>query len=148
MESSFSKSFMYSVHQMYFLVQKHLEKKLQVLKTLSFSQFLIIVCFVDCKKKQESNQTDIAKYLNYTEATVSRHMEKLVKLKYIKKAKDENNKRKQVITMTELGISEFQKAKKIIEDELEKIFGVIDIKERKKIIDNFDKVLKKLITIN
>jgi DNA-binding MarR family transcriptional regulator len=133
---------------MYFLVQKHLEKKLQGLKTLSFSQFLIIVCFVDCTKSSGNNQTNIAKYLNYTEATVSRHMEKLVKLKYIQKKRDDKNKRKQVITMTELGISEFKKAKEIIDKELEKIFEVIDIKERKKIIENFDKVLKKLTTIN
>lgn len=141
---NFSKSFMYSVHQMYFLVQKHLEKILLEKKLLSFSQFLILVCFLDCNKKEENSQSDVAKFLYLTEATVSRHMDRLKKLKLIDKKTDTTNRRKQVITVTKYGLSEFSKTKNVIEKELDNIFNIIPTKSRKNIISNFELVLKKL----
>lgn len=148
---SFSKSFMYNVHQMYFLVQKHLEKKLLKSKTLSFSQFLVLVCFVDCRNTQDKNmqtQANVAKKMHLTEATVSRHIEKLKKLKFLVKKQDEHNKTKHIIELTQKGKTEFGKSQKIIEGELEEIFNVIKISDRKNIIQNFDKVLQKLSGIN
>mgnify|MGYP005617183889 FL=1 len=89
----FSKSFMYSVHELYFLVQKRIEMLLSKSKKITFSQFLILVGF-QCSQKKSISQSDIAERLHLTEATVSRHISTLVTLGYLLKKEDKDNRRK------------------------------------------------------
>jgi DNA-binding MarR family transcriptional regulator len=141
----FSKSFMYSIHQMYFLVQKHLETSLAKTNKLSFSQFVILVGF-SCSDLQKVSQSSIAERLHLTEATISRHITALVKLGYISRTIDKNNRRKHIIAITSLGKKQFAIAQTIIDKELEKIFTVIKTTDRAGIIKNFDSVISKLLT--
>lgn len=145
MATTFPKRLMYSIHQIYVLIQKHMEKKMTDFKLLTFSQFWVLVCFVDCKDPAEQNASAIAKKMYISEATLSRHLEKLLKNKLIVKKQDKKNKRKFIIEMTPRGKIKFELAKELIEAELEKFFGGIAIKDRDVIIENFDKVLNKLI---
>jgi len=144
---NFSKSFMYSIHQMYFLVQKHLEQALAKDKTLSFSQFMILVgCQCSSLSTKTVSQIAIAERLYLTEATVSRHISILVKLGYILRDSDTKNRRKHVITITPLGLKRFKAAESIITKELETIFSVIKSNDRNSIIKNLEKVLSQLLT--
>ncbi len=138
-----SKSFMYSIHQTYFLVQKKLEQKLQKVGNISFSQFLILLP-LHCKGK--ASQSDIALYLHLTEATVSRHINSLSRNGILTRKEDPDNRRKHILALTPKGTKEFSNAHKIIESELKKIFDIIPVKDRTLITKAFDSVLIKLVT--
>jgi len=138
----FSKSFMYSIHQMYFLVQKHLEQSLLKSKSISFSQFMILVGF-HCSGSLPVSQSLIAEHLYLTEATVSRHVSVLVGL--LSRLDDKENRRKHIIKITAKGKKVFQEAEVIINTELNSIFSVIKEKDRESIMKNFSGVLSVLL---
>ncbi|MEI6810658.1 MAG: MarR family winged helix-turn-helix transcriptional regulator [Candidatus Nomurabacteria bacterium] len=141
----FSKSFMYSIHQMYFLVQKHLEQSLLKSKSISFSQFMILVGF-HCSKEFPVSQSLIAERLYLTEATVSRHVSTLVSLGLLSRNDDKENRRKHIINITTKGKKVFESAQKIIDEELNSIFSVIKEKDRESIMKNFGGVLSVLLS--
>lgn len=142
--SDFSKGFMYSVHQMYFLVEKHLEQALLRTKSISFSQFMILVGF-RCSDSGPVSQSHIADHLHLTEATVSRHISTLVDMGLLSREEDKGNRRKHIIKITVKGTKAFESAKKIIDKELDSIFHVIKEKDRDSIMKNFSAVLAGLL---
>jgi DNA-binding MarR family transcriptional regulator len=141
----FSKSFMYSIHQMYFLVQKHLEHALSTDKAISFSQFMILVGF-RCSDSTQVSQSCIADQLYLTEATVSRHISTLVDLGLLSREEDKKNRRKHIIKITAKGTKAFEVAHKVMDKELNSTFSVIKEKDRASIIKNFEHVLSNLLT--
>jgi DNA-binding MarR family transcriptional regulator len=141
----FSKSFMYSIHQLYFLVQKHLEHSLlKEHSKISFSQFMILVGFISSDSGPVS-QSCIAEKLYLAEATVSRHISSLVDLGLLSRTEDKANRRKHVIKITPKGTKTFEATSKTINKELDSIFSVIKEKDRTSIIKNFDQVLSLLL---
>lgn len=142
-EDDFSKSFMYAIHQTYFLVQKHLEHILLKRKSLSFSQFFILVGFT-CSPNKPVSQSLIAERLHLTEATVSRHITTLVDLGFLSRSEDAANRRKHIILITKKGTQAFQAASKVIDKELESIFSSIPTKDRTNIIKNFYTIITTL----
>jgi DNA-binding MarR family transcriptional regulator len=143
-ENDFSKTFMFSLHQMYFLVQKHLEHVLSKHKSLSFSQFLILVGF-HCEENTAVSQLAIAERLNLTEATVSRHISTLVEQGLLSRSEDKANRRKHVIGMTTKGKNAFKKSAQVIHKELDDIFSSIQMKDRISIMKNFSQILTRLL---
>lgn len=137
-----SKTFMYSLHETYFLVQKRLETRLLEHDAITFSQFLILL---PLKCQHEGSQSDVASFLHLTEATVSRHISTMEKEGLLHKKEVVGNRRKHVITLTAKGLAAFKKAHAIIEQELKELFAVIPEKDRTRITHTFDSVLKKLI---
>ena len=140
----FSKSFMYSIHQMYFLVEKHLEHVLGTKSSLTFSQFMVMIGF-QSEESASVSQTAIAERLNITEATVSRHVSILVEQGYLSRVEDKANRRKHVISVTPKGKKVFVEANHIIDAELHSIFDVIPSKDRVAIIKNFQVILAHLL---
>lgn len=136
-----SKSFMYAIHQTYFLAEKRLEHKLHDAKGITFSQFLILLG-LHCKSR--TSQSEIADFLYLTEATVSRHVTALEKLKYLTRREDPENRRRHILTMTPYGAKVFADAHAIIERELKDIFTVIPTKDRSLITQSFRGVINKL----
>ncbi len=143
MSDDFSKSFMYSIHELYFLVQKHLEQVLSKHKSLSFSQFLILVGF-KCSPDRAVSQSLIAERLNLTEATVSRHVSTLVDLQLLSRSQDVGNRRKYTIALTSKGKKVFDAASALIDKELTTIFSSIKEKDRAGIMKNFSTILSQL----
>ncbi len=139
----FSKSFMYSIHELYFLVQKHLEHVLSKHKSLSFSQFLILVGF-KCSPDRAVSQSLIAERLNLTEATVSRHVSTLVDLQLLSRSQDIGNRRKYTLTLTQKGKKVFDEANILIDKELTAIFSSVKEKDRAGIMKNFSTILSQL----
>lgn len=137
-----SKTFMYSLHETYFLIQKRLETRLAKQDAVTFSQFLILLS-LQCQS--EGSQSDVANFLHITEATVSRHMSTMEKEGLLQKKEVPDNRRKHLITLTPKGAAAFKKAHTVIEKELKEIFAVIPEKDRTHITNTFDTVLKKLI---
>ncbi len=143
-EDDFSKTFMFSIHQMFFLVQKHLEHVLSKHKSLSFSQFLILVGF-HCEDEHAVSQASIADRLHLTEATVSRHISTLVKAGFLSRTEDKANRRKHSIAITAQGMKAFKKTADLIHAELDIIFSPIKERDRTLIMENFSAVLNQLL---
>lgn len=137
-----SKSFMYAIHQTHFLIEKHLEQKLARAGGITFAQFLILLP-LHCTPR--ASQKAIALFLYLTEATVSRHVSALAKEKLVTSKADPDNRRKHILEMTPRGKHAFEKAHKIIEEELKKIFNIVSEKEREHVSLAFEKVLKQLL---
>lgn len=136
-----SKSFMYSIHQAYFMTEKRLEQKLRDAKGITFSQFLILLG-LHCNSK--TSQSGIAEFLYLTEATVSRHITALEKVKLLSRKVDPVNRRKHILTMTPKGAGVFAAAHTIIEHELKEVFSIIPDKDRGLISHSFKGVINKL----
>lgn len=136
-----SKSFMYSLHQTYFLAEKRLEHKLAGAHGITFSQFLILLG-IHCKKRP--SQSAIADFLFLTEATVSRHIAALMRDRYITSTIDPENRRRHVLDITPLGNRAFSAAHAIIENDLKNIFDVIPRDHRAEITKAFKLVITKL----
>ncbi len=137
-----SKSFMYSLHETYFLVEKRLEHCLTENGGITFSQFLI---FLPLHCGDEVSQSDVATFLHLTEATVSRHITTMARDGLLTKKEVTGNRRKHTLTFTPKGSAAFKKAHTIIENELKEIFAIIPEKDRSKISHTFDTVLTTLI---
>ena len=140
-ELDWSKSFMYAIHQTYFLIEKRLEHKLRDANGVSFSQFLILLG-LHCKKR--GSQSAIADFLYLTEATVSRHISALEKEKLLTRKEDPENRRKHILTMTPRGAKAFAGAYALITNELEEMFTVIPGEDREIITNSFHRVATKL----
>ncbi len=138
-----SKSFMYSLHETYFLIEKRLEHRLSVDNGITFSQFLI---FLPLQCQENASQSDVANFLHLTEATVSRHITTMEKEGLLLKKEVLGNRRKHTLTQTSKGSIAFKKAHAVIEKELKEIFAVVPEKDRAKITQTFDSVLTTLLT--
>jgi DNA-binding MarR family transcriptional regulator len=123
---------------------KHMEKCFSEKINISFSQFWVIHCFNGCKEDTEITAVKVAKKMFVTEATVSRHIEKLERMKLIHKERDKTNKRKFLVNLTNKGLEEYDEGKKIIAEELKKIFEAISVHEKQQIIKSLEKVIEKL----
>ena len=141
---NFSKSLMYQIHMMMFLTEKRLEKKLEDMSPLSFSQFVILMG-VTCQHGDAGTQSTLADFLHMTEATISRHIKILSGNGFLFKEQSPENKKVRLLKLTEPGKSVFSKAEKIIQKELDAIFSPIGIKEQKSLYKEFDKLRHSLL---
>ena len=105
---------------------------------------MVNVFFIDCKEETNQTASVVAKKMYISEATLSGHVERLLKQKYIIKKVDETNRRKSIINLTEKGKKEFQKTKKIVEMELDRILNTVKTEDRKHVLDAFNDILIKL----
>lgn len=128
---------------LYLGVQKHLDQTLLSNKEISFSQFLILVGFY-CKEGSPVTQAKLAESLMITEATVSRHIRVLVEKKLLTKLKDPQNKKSYNLTLTKTGIDTFNRAKKVVDNELTLLFSDIKEADQSLIIKTFSKTITKL----
>lgn len=136
-----SKSFMYALHQTYFLAEKRLEQRLSRAGGITFSQFIIML---GIRCKGQPSQNTIADFLFLTEATVSRHVTLLVAEKCITRKTNPDNRRKHILEMTPKGQKSFAEAQAIIERELGDIFSIIPNASRAEITKVFDRVITHL----
>jgi DNA-binding MarR family transcriptional regulator len=61
-------------------------------------------------------------------------------MKLIHKERDKTNKRKFLVNLTNKGLEEYDEGKKIIAEELKKIFEAISVHEKQQIIKSLEKV--------
>jgi DNA-binding MarR family transcriptional regulator len=134
---------MYGIHEMHFLIAKHLEQELSARGKITFSQFLILLP-PHCRD-HATFQSEIAEMLHLTEATVSRHVKTLTALGYLEHHVDPSNKRKHLLLLTKKGETEFREAQQIIEQTLKAVFEGIPEKDRSLITGTFDRVVETLL---
>ena len=89
---------------------------------------------------QGVSQAELAKKLNIDISTLSRNLDKLVKLKLIDKKSSLSDKRSFIISLTDGGKQIYNKFNDIISEELEKVYDMLDLEER----DQFETILNKI----
>lgn len=129
---------------MYFSLGKHFEKRFSQAKLITFSQFWVLHSILHCKKF-DSSQAAVAKNMHITEATLSKHIQKLVTLKFLERKVDEKNRRKHILTVSKNGLRQYEKGDALLRTDLKNIFADVGAKNGEMIVKNFENILKKLM---
>ncbi len=129
---------------MYFLIGKKLERNFSQAKLVTLSQFWVIHCMQECALNSANSQVEIAKEMFVSEATISKHIEKLQSQKFLKRSVDSKNRRRHILEITDKGKQIYEKSQKLLNAELEKIFSKIKNKDKKTILTNFRQILENL----
>tara|TARA_B100000029_G_C17277693_1_gene852288 strand:- start:156 stop:572 length:417 start_codon:yes stop_codon:yes gene_type:complete len=86
------------------------------------------------------SQAELAKKLNIDISTLSRNLDKLIKLQLINKESSLSDKRSFNISLTENGQKLYNKFNAIISEELGKVYDMLELEER----DQFETILNKI----
>jgi len=140
-KQDWSKSFMYSLHQVNFLIGKRLEHQLLKAKRISFSQFLVLIALGCCDKV---SQRQVAEFLFLSEPTVSRHIESLRKSGHLKKTAHPESRREVVLSLTPKGRTELSRCQQILDTEITLIFKGISEQEGKTLARTIGGILTRL----
>jgi DNA-binding MarR family transcriptional regulator len=141
---SFPYTFLYFFHQIYFSLGKYFEKKFSDAKLITFSQFWVIHCLLECEVTRQNSQKAIADIMHVSEATVSKHIEKLVKLGVLKRKIDKENRRKNLLEITKKGEDIYKESRKILDHELKNIFSQVKKTSEIEVINVFKNIIKKI----
>jgi len=124
--------------------KKFFSKTLEDLTVIEINTILVIGHGSETKKMSE-----IANTLGVTFGTPTVTIDRLIKKGYVIRQRDEEDRRQVFISLSESGVNVFKSIVQLRNKIAEKIFGVLDIEERKALIDilstlnsHFDEVFK------
>lgn len=105
---------------------------------LTLSQFLVLNSVV---QNPNITQIQIANFLEVTQAAVSRQIEVLKNKKLISISENPENRREHLLFPTSLGKEIFTKASDILHDSFNKLYSVMNDKEKENLEKGLDKLL-------
>jgi DNA-binding MarR family transcriptional regulator len=120
------------------IADKVLDSKLHI----SFSQFKVLMA-IDSKTVC---QREIAEYWDSTEAAVSRQIEILVKENLISRKENVENRRQNLLVLTKKGKEILETGYKALDKSNEKMYTVLDERERTVLVEGLHKLLKVICT--
>ena len=142
---TWSRGFLYTIHQTNFLIEKRLVERLAKERRISFSQFVVLMGLACCAKR---SQADIAEHLFLTQATVSRHVRTLIANGLLVKKINPRSKRECILTITLKGRKEMARARDIVEQEMKNIVAPIRSADRMLLLNVFRSLLTTLQPLN
>lgn len=142
-KATWTKSFLYAIHQTHFLIEKRLAERLARERRISFSQFMILVALSCCAKR---SQADIAGHLFLTEATVSRHVRTLIASGLLAKKSNPKSRREFVLSITPKGRKEMGRVRAIVDREFEDIVSPLCPTDRSALMSAISSLLSSLQT--
>ena len=131
----------FKMHAFIAVMDRKADEMLNSNFNLCYSQ-LMILFMVD--KRKEMIQKDISRCLGLTEAAISKQVENMVKVGYLLRTPDPNNRRKNQIVLTPAGEDIFNRANQFLVQKAENIFTVLDPQERQVLDLVLDKLLSKI----
>jgi DNA-binding MarR family transcriptional regulator len=129
---------LFKIHIFANLVEKEVERKLLRDVGLSYSQCMILD-FIN--NHPEISQRDVAVERHITPAAVSRHLEVLEELGFIKRKDREENKREHILIITNQGQSVATNAEKLLEQSMNSLIEDISRDELEDIDEIFNRLL-------
>ena len=139
----FLKSFMYMMHKTYMSINRHMEQLFKNEK-VTFSQFIILATISHFEYKDFVSQSDVASFMDTTEANISRHITTLKKNGLITSKTVIKNKRINSLFLTESGNQTLLKAKMLLDKKLNKVFKVLSESEKDISLNVFKSLLSEL----
>ncbi len=109
--------------------KKFFSKSLEDLTVIEINTILVIGHGSENKKMSE-----IANTLGVTFGTPTVTIDRLIKKGYVIRQRDEEDRRQVFISLSETGVSVFESIVQLRNKLAEKIFGILDIEERKSLI--------------
>ncbi|MDF2987346.1 MAG: transcriptional regulator [Eubacterium sp.] len=109
--------------------KKFFSKSLEDLTVIEINTILVIGHGSENKKMSE-----IANTLGVTFGTPTVTIDRLIKKGYVVRQRDEEDRRQVFISLSESGVSVFESIVQLRNKLAEKIFGILDIEERKSLI--------------
>ena len=138
MSNNFSDAIAYKIHKAVFVMDKVADFSLQNKLDLTLSQFFILMA-VD--RNPNVTQIEIAKFLELTQAAVSRQIEVLRNKKLISITQNERNRRENILHPTPLGQKLFKQASKILDETFGNLYEIMNEKEKENLEKSLDKLL-------
>ena len=127
-----------TLHRAVFLLNKIVDAGLQASVGFGFPQFLILSAI---EKNPGVSQLRVAKYLDLTEAAVSKQTGLMIGKKLIHRAENPLNRREHVLNITTVGLKKLMLAKIVLDKKMAEIFLVLDNTEQ----DRLRKILEKIV---
>lgn len=122
------------IHKIYMVyLNKHLEEL-----SITAGQFFLIICIYH---NEGLSQDDLAKKLYMDKGTIARNLKKLEDLGIVSRKVDENNRRRNIIKLTDKGIELLPKIREIHND-LNNLL-LEDVKNKEKFLRIIRKIAKK-----
>lgn len=109
--------------------KKFFSKSLEDLTVIEINTILVIGHGSENKKMSE-----IANTLGVTFGTPTVTIDRLIRKGYVNRQRDEEDRRQVFISLSETGVSVFESIVQLRNKLAEKIFGILDIEERKSLI--------------
>jgi len=128
----------FNIHRASFLLDRIADRALQDKFALTYAQFRILMA-IDSKKNL--SQKDIASFWEVSEAAVSRQLENLKGKALIACQEDRQNRRKNVLALTQKGREQLLKSYKLISQRYQDIYKVIDAKTQDQLVGNLEKLV-------
>ena len=138
MSKNFSDAIAYKIHKAVFVMDKTADSTLQEKLNLTLSQFLILMSI---EQNPNLTQVEIARFLELTQAAVSRQIDVLKNKNLITISQNEKNRRENLLFPTLKGKEIFTKADKILHETFETLYKVMDEKEKENLEKSLDKLL-------
>lgn len=138
MSKNFSDAIAYKIHKAVFVMDKAADSTLQNKLDITLSQFLILMAI---EHHTNVSQTEIANFLELTQAAVSRQIEVLRNKKLITISQNEESRRENILRPTPLGQKLFREAGIILDETFENLYKVMTDKEKKSLEKSLDKLL-------
>lgn len=129
------------VSSIYWHTQSYIEKKLKDYN-IGIGEIPILM---ELSHKGSINQKDLTKELHINKATTSREIKKLIAKGYVKRRREEEDKRNYIISLTEKGREIVPIIKKVLKEWREKILKGFSRDERKFILNALEKVIENAI---
>lgn len=129
---------LFKIHIFANLVEKEIERRLLSELGISYSQSMILDFIYN---HPEISQRKVAVERHITPAAVSRHLEVLEEMGFIKRKDREENKREHIVVITNDGQRIVTIAQNVVEDSVEDLIEDISKGE----LENIDFILEKLL---
>jgi len=126
------------IHKFMFLASKSIDKILDEVLNIGFSQSMILM-YINTHPK--TSQRDISSNRNITPAAVSRHIDILIQKEYIQLKENKLNRREHILEISPKGEDVLYQIINIVNDQLDIICHDLDKKE----IAEVDKIFTKLL---
>lgn len=132
-----SMELLYSMHRFVFEFDRVSDLSLQNQLKITLSQFMIMMAISYCPN---STQKEISKYLNLTQAAVSRQIQNLCTINYLLRIENPQSRREHIMILTKNGEETLKDATKVLSLLLEDKFKIISSKDKKTIIQSIQKL--------
>lgn len=131
--------FGYMLHKLTGLVDRLADHALSNELQIGLSQFLILL---PLSQQKTWTQTDVARFLELTDAAVSRQVDLLVEKRYLSRTENPANRRQHLLTLTKAGTRTVRRAFAILEAEFGGLLGRLDLREQRQFLGLLEKLLR------
>lgn len=137
--SQFNKSLIYKIHQLMYCMDAVAEQVIATNTNLNYTEFLVLLAL---NEKPDSTQEEIALWANFTKSTASKTIDKLVKKSFLSRTENTIDRRQKDLVVTPAGQTEFEIAKRLVEQMTKYVFEVLSPSEIEQLDSIFDKINK------